>query len=70
MQKKKENLWQLLERLDEEAAQFNHSLYEANRYFNLAATKTKSLLARQEKQLHATISKVKSALKNFRQKSQ
>ncbi len=65
MQKKKENLWQLLERLDEEAGQFNQSIAEANRIFNAATAKTKKILDKQEKQLHATISKVKRALKKF-----
>ena len=65
MQKKKESLWQLLERLDEEAGQFNHSLSEANRYFNTAATKTKNILTKQERQLHNTIAKLKRALKRF-----
>ena len=35
--KKKESLWELLKRLDEEAGQFNFHLHEANRYFDSAA---------------------------------
>lgn len=66
--KKKENLWQLLERLDEQAGQFNAHLSEANRYFDTAAKKTKTVLERQEKELHDTIAKVKKALKNFGKK--
>ncbi len=63
--KKKENLWQLLQRLDEEAGQFNEYLDHANRYFDTAAKETKTILERQEKKLHSTISKVRRALKNF-----
>ena len=63
--KKKENLWELLERLDQEAGQFNQTFSEANRYFDTAAKKTKSILDRQEKELHATITKVKKALRVF-----
>lgn len=65
--KKKETFWELLERLDEQAGQFNIHLSEANRYFDTAANKTKILLARQEKELHETIAKVRRALKKFSQ---
>lgn len=65
MKKKKETLWDLLQRLDEEAGQFNIHLSEANRYFDSAAKKTKTVLERQEKDLHATIAKVRRALKKF-----
>jgi hypothetical protein len=68
--KKKETLWQLLERLDEQAGQFNVYLSEANKYFDIAAKKTSSILQRQEKELHATIAKVQEALKNFRRKDE
>jgi len=47
--KKKESLWELLKRLDEEAGQFNTYLAEANRYFDTAAKETHSLLIRHEK---------------------
>ena len=63
--KKKENLWQLLKRLDEEAGQFNMAISEANRYFDHTEKKTKKLLQQHERDLHKTISKVKSALKIF-----
>jgi ABC-type transporter Mla subunit MlaD len=63
--KKKESFWELLERLDEQAGQFNAHLSEANRYFDMAAKKTKTVLHRQEKELHTTIGKVKRALKNL-----
>lgn len=63
--KKKESLKELLERLDEQAAQFNAHLGEANRLFDAATKKVESMLAKEEKQLHATIRKVKSALKGL-----
>ena len=68
--KKKETFWELLERLDKQAGEFNVHLSEANRYFDTAATKTKLILQRQEKELHATIAKVKSALKKFRKENE
>jgi hypothetical protein len=67
--KKKENLWELLQRLDEQAGQFNVHLSEANRYFDAAAKKTNSVLLRQEKELHSTIAKVRRALKRFSEKN-
>ncbi|MEO6611377.1 MAG: hypothetical protein ABIT05_04565 [Chitinophagaceae bacterium] len=66
--KKKENLWELLKRLDEEAGQFNRHLYEANRYFDTAAGRTKEVLEKQEKDLHKTIRELKKALKIFGEK--
>jgi hypothetical protein len=67
--KKKENFWELLKRLDEQAGEFNVHLYEANRYFDTAADKTRALLLRHEKDLHETIAKVKKALKKFRKEN-
>jgi len=66
--KKKESFWELLERLDEQAGQFNVHLSETNRYFDTAADKTRSVLMQQEKDLHDTISKIKKALKKLRRK--
>ena len=63
--KKKENFKELLERLDEQAAQFNTHLSEANRYFDLAAKKMETLLRREEKEIHGTIRKIKQAIKVF-----
>jgi hypothetical protein len=63
--KKKETIWQLLKRLDEEAGQFNFSLHEANRYFDTAASKTMKALDNHEKKLHKTITKVRKAVKSF-----
>jgi hypothetical protein len=70
MKKKNESLKELLERLDEQAAQFNSHLAEANRFYDTAAKKMESLLAKEKKELHVTIQKVKKALKVFsKQKS-
>ncbi|MBC7948588.1 MAG: hypothetical protein H7Y42_11945 [Chitinophagaceae bacterium] len=63
--KQKENLWELLQRLDEQAGDFNVHLSEANRYFDTAAKETKKILEQQEKELHSTIAKVRRALKRF-----
>ena len=63
--KKKENLWELLQRLDEEAGQFNFHLHEANRYFDNTADATKKILAQHEKKLHVLIGKVQSAIRTF-----
>ena len=67
--KKKENFKELLERLDEQAAQFNTHLSEANRYFDLAAKKMETLLRREEKELHGTIRKIKQAIKGFKREN-
>lgn len=63
--KKKENLWDLLKRLDEEAGQYSVHLSEANRYFDKASVRTKKILGNHEKELHATIGKVRRALRSF-----
>ena len=64
--KKKETFWELLQRLDEEAAQFNMHLSEANRYFDAAAKETKKVLEKEQRQLHRTIQKVKAALRKVK----
>ncbi len=63
--KKKENLWELLQRLDEEAGQFNFHLHEANRYFDNTALATQKILTKHGKNLHTLIAKVKRAMKSF-----
>jgi hypothetical protein len=63
--KKKETLWELLKRLDEEAGQFNAHLHDANRYFDKTATATKKVLEQHEKELHKLIGQVKRAMKVF-----
>jgi len=64
---KKENLWQLLQRLDEEAGQFNFHLHEANRYFDNTALATKKILETHERRLHKLIGKVQKAIKSLQQ---
>jgi hypothetical protein len=63
--KKKENLWELLKRLDEEAAQYNQHLHHLNHYFDSAAFHTKRLMDKHERDLHKTIGKVRKAIKSF-----
>ena len=67
--KKKENLWQLLQRLDEEAGQFNFHLYEANRYFDSTASATKKILEKHEKKLHKLIGQVQKSIKVFQKQN-
>jgi hypothetical protein len=63
--KKKETLWDLLKRLDEEAGQFNFHLHRANRSFDNAAATTKKVLEKHEKELHRLIREIKKPLKSF-----
>jgi hypothetical protein len=67
--KKKETLWDLLKRLDEQAGQFNYHLSEANRYFDAASKKTRDILIKHENDLHKTIGKLKKMLKPTRPKT-
>ena len=67
--KKKETLWELLRRLDEEAGQYNFHLYEANRYFDNTALATKKVLEKHEKRLHRLIGKVQKAIKSFKKEN-
>jgi hypothetical protein len=62
---KKESLWDLLKRLDEQAGQFNMYLHKANHYFDSSANATKKVIDNHEKDLHKLISKVRRALKVF-----
>jgi len=63
--KKKENLWQLLKRLDEQAGQFNFHLAEANRYFDIAAMVTKNLIDKHERDVQRLINLSNKALNLF-----
>lgn len=60
--KKKEILWELLKRLDEEAGRFNMHLAEANRYFDNTAIATKNIVDKHEKGMHRLIRKIKKAV--------
>ena len=68
--RKKENLWELLQRLDEEAGQFNFHLNEANRYFDNTALATKKILEKHEKRLHKLIAEVQKSLKAFQKQKE
>ena len=68
--KKKESLWELLQRLDEEAGQFNFHLHEANRYFDTAALATKRALERHEKRLHKLIGQVKKSIRTLQRQNE
>jgi len=61
--KKKETIWQLLKRLDEQGGQFNLHLAAANRYFDISAVVTKNLLDKHERDVHALIAKIKNRLR-------
>jgi len=61
--KKKENLWDLLKRLDEEAGQLNIHLSEANRYFDNTSMATKKLIDKHEEDMHKLIGKIRKGLK-------
>jgi len=63
--KKKETLWELLKRLDEQAGQFSGHLNKANNYFDRTATATQKALDKHEKDLHALIVKVRRSLRSF-----
>jgi hypothetical protein len=63
--KKKETLWELLKRLDEQAGQFNQHLRKANRYFDSTAMATQKALEDHEKDLHKLIGKARRALQSF-----
>ena len=69
MVKKKETLWQLLTRLDEEAGEFNMVISEANRYFDTTEKKTRKIVQQHQQDLHKTIRKVKTAMKKFTRKN-
>lgn len=64
--KKKETIWELIKRLDEQAGIYNEHLGRANQYFDTAARETNKLLVRHQKDLHRTIVKLRSALKTFK----
>jgi hypothetical protein len=61
--KKKENLWQLLKGLDEEASAYNSYLTEANRYFDTTSKTARKILKQHEEDLHKIIREVKKTIK-------
>lgn len=66
--KKKENLWQLLKRLDEEASAYNSYLTHANHYFDKTEKAAKKVLATHEEDLRKIIREVRKAIKPFLKK--
>ena len=63
--KKKETLWELIKRLDEQAGAFNMNLHKANGLFDTAAKETTKVLDKHQRDLHKTIAKLQKALKAF-----
>lgn len=61
----KETLKELLERLDSQSAQYSTHLSQANAMFDQAVKKMETLLSKEKKELHVTISKLKKAMGNF-----
>ena len=61
----KESLKELLDRLDEQSAQYNAHLSQANALFDGAVKKMETLLSREKKELHRTIVKLKKAMRVF-----
>ena len=66
--KKKETIWQLLKRLDEQGGQFNLYLATANRYFDITAAVTVQLITKHERDMQNLYSKVGNALKPLQKK--
>lgn len=62
---KRETLWELLKRLDEQAGEYDLHLNKANQYFDTAAQQTNKLLIKHQKDMHKTIVKLRRALKTF-----
>lgn len=63
--KKKESVWELIKRLDEQAGAYNMNLHKANHLFDTAAKETSKVLDKHQRDLHKTISKLQKALRAF-----
>ncbi len=63
---KKESLWELLKRLDEQAALFNEHIAKANFYFDEAAAGTQKLVQKHQRDLHRTIQKLQRTMRTFK----
>src|SRR4030095_5076431 len=61
--KKKETIWQLLKRLDDQGGQFNPYLAAANRYFDITAAVTLQLIDQHERDMHNFFSRIENALR-------
>ncbi|MCG2614046.1 hypothetical protein LZZ85_07125 [Terrimonas sp. NA20] len=62
---KKENIWELIKRLDEQAGAFNMNLHKANHLFDSAAKETSRVMDKHQRDLHKTIVKLQKALRKF-----
>lgn len=65
---KKESIWELLKRLDEQAAVFNEHIARANFYFDEAAAGTQKLVQKHQRDIHKTIEKLQSSLRKLKKK--
>jgi ABC-type transporter Mla subunit MlaD len=65
---KKETIWELIKRLDEQAGAYNMNLHKANHLFDTAARETTKALDKHQRDLHKTITKLQKALKAFSKK--
>lgn len=63
--KKKETIWELIRRLDEQAGAFNTHLHQANYLFDAAAKETNKVLDKHQRDLHKTISELQKAVKKI-----
>lgn len=68
--RKKETIWELIRRLDEQAGEFNIHLHKANRLFDTAAKETGKVLEKHQRDLHKTITKLQRALKTFNKQNE
>lgn len=62
---KKETIWELIRRLDEQAGAFNMHLHKANHLFDTAARETGKVLDKHQRDLHKTIARLQKALRTF-----
>jgi hypothetical protein len=66
--KKKESIKELLERLDNQSAQYSAHLNQANRMFETSVKKLERYLSNEKKELDMTLRKVHDVLKRFNKK--
>jgi ABC-type transporter Mla subunit MlaD len=67
--KKKETVWELIKRLDEQAGAFNTHMHKANHLFDTAAKETSKVLDQHQRDLHKTIVRLQKALKTFKKQN-
>lgn len=66
--KKKESIKELLERLDNQSAQYSAHLNQANKMFETSVKKLERYLTSEKKELDLTLRKVQAVLKRFNKK--